>query len=101
MVRPTHYSFRAHYGNYFLRSWVFEGSVDGSSWVVLDQQKDDTTTNSEHPIGTFAVSHCADCRFVRLRATGKNSAGTDSLFLQAFEIFGHLTRDSRSNQESA
>jgi hypothetical protein len=89
-VIPTHYSIHAHSNGYYLRSWVFEGSVDGSSWVCLDEQKGNSTTNSDHPIGTFAVSDRSEWRFLRLHQTGKNAAGSDWLILFAFEIFGQL-----------
>jgi hypothetical protein len=89
-VIPTHYSIHAHSSNYYLRSWVLEGSVDGSSWVCLDDQKDNSTTNSGHPIGTFAVSVRSEWRFLRLRQTGKNANRNDNLTLFAFEIFGQL-----------
>jgi hypothetical protein len=89
-VKPTHYSIHAHSGNAYLRSWIFEGSNDGSSWTILDEQKNNSTTNSSHPIGTFSVSRSAECRFIRLRQTGKNARGSDHLILFAFEIFGQL-----------
>jgi hypothetical protein len=81
----------AHSNSYYLRSWVLEGSVDGSSWVCLAEQKDNATTHSEHPIGTFAVSGSSKYRFLRLRQTGKNYRGDDLLILFAFEIFGQLS----------
>jgi hypothetical protein len=69
-VRPTHYSIHACFGHY-LRSWTFEGSVDGSSWFALDEQKGNSTTNSDHPIGTFSVVDGAECRFIRIRQRGE------------------------------
>jgi hypothetical protein len=89
-VRPTHYSVHAHSNDLYLRSWVFEGSLDGSSWSLLDEQKDNSTTNSSHPIGTFSLSQSSAFRFLRLRQTGKNTQGNDYLVLFAFEIFGDL-----------
>jgi hypothetical protein len=89
-VRPTHYSIHSYPDNLYLRSWVFEGSLDNSTWVLLDDQKGNTTMDASHPIGTFAVAQSSDCRFVRLRQTGKNAKGDDYLLLYAFEIFGQL-----------
>jgi hypothetical protein len=40
-------------------SWIFGASdldLNGNVDVSLDEQKDNSTTNSDHPIGTFAVS---------------------------------------------
>jgi hypothetical protein len=73
--------------------------MDGSSWITLDEQKNNSTTNSAHPIGTFAVSHSEECRFVRLRQTGKNAAGKDHLTIFAFEIFGGLFGIGRATKQ--
>jgi hypothetical protein len=94
-VKPTHYSIHAHSNNWYLRSWVFEGSNDCSSWTVLDEQKNNSTTNSSHPIGTFSVLRSSECRFIRVRQTGKNAQGNDYLILFAFEIFGQLIESKR------
>jgi hypothetical protein len=59
-VRPTHYSIHAHSDNFYLRSWIFEGSMDGSRWTELDHHINDQTTNSNHPIGTFSISQHFD-----------------------------------------
>jgi hypothetical protein len=88
-VRPTHYSIHAHRG-YWLRWWVLEGSADGLSWSLLDEQKDNSTTNPTHPIGTFSVSRSSEWRFIRLRQTGKNGCGDFWVLLHAFELFGEL-----------
>jgi hypothetical protein len=96
---PTHYTIRTHPNNWFLRSWTLEGSIDGSSWIQLDDQKNNATTNSGRPIGTFAIPHSSECRFIRLRQTGKNASWSDYLILQGFEVFGELVtvEQSRSN----
>jgi hypothetical protein len=89
-VQPIHYSIHAHSNNFYLRGWVFEGSMDGSQWDELDRHANDTTTNQSHPIGTFSTSNSAAYRYVRLRQTAKNANGNDYLVLYAFEIFGRL-----------
>jgi hypothetical protein len=89
-VRPTHYSIHAHSSHFFLRSWTFEGSTDGSSWISLAEEKDNATMNATRPIGTFSVRESGEFRFIRLRQTGKNTCGDDYLLLFAFEIFGQL-----------
>jgi hypothetical protein len=89
-VRPTRYSIHAHSSGYYLRSWIFEGSMDGSRWTELDCHTNDQTTNSNHPIGTFPVSQHFECQFVRLRQTGVCAEGNHHLILFAMEIFGDL-----------
>jgi hypothetical protein len=89
-VRPTHYSIRAHSSNHYLRSWIFEGSMDGSTWTELDRHTDDESTNSNHPIGTFSISKGCESRFLRLRQTGISAYGQHYLILFGLEIFGDL-----------
>jgi hypothetical protein len=89
-IRPTHYSIHAHSSNWYLRSWIFEGSMDGSRWIELDCYTNDQTTNSNHPIGTFSNSRDCECQFVRLRQTGVSASGYHHLVLYALEIFGDL-----------
>jgi hypothetical protein len=88
-IRPTHYSIHTYPG-YYLRSWIFEGSMDGSTWTELDRHTDDQTTNSNHPIGTFSISNHSEYQFVRLRQTGVNVNGQHWLILYAMEMFGDL-----------
>jgi hypothetical protein len=88
-VQPAHYSISAD-GNYHLRSWIFEGSLDGSNWDELDRRENDSTTNSDHRTGSFAVSVRDKYRYLRLRQTGMNANGNDYLTICAFEVFGRL-----------
>jgi hypothetical protein len=53
-IRLTNYSIAAQ-GNWYLRSWIVEGSVDGHAWICLDEQKDNTDASPVHPIATFSV----------------------------------------------
>jgi hypothetical protein len=89
-VRLTRYSIHADSSNHYLRSWIFEGSIDGSTWTELDRHTDDQTTNSSHPIGTFSVSNRCEFQFVRLPQPGVNPYGNHSLDLSAMEIFGDV-----------
>jgi hypothetical protein len=71
-----------------LRSWVVEGSDDGSTWIVLDERKGNTDTDATHPIVTFSVNRQDSCRFIRLRQTAWSSHCSDYLVIFAFELFG-------------
>jgi hypothetical protein len=88
-IELSDYSIAAH-TSYFLRSWIIEGSEDGSSWNVLDERKDNTEADSNHPITTFSVSTRMKSRFIRLGQTGKCSSNQDWLVLYGFEVFGFL-----------
>jgi hypothetical protein len=91
-IKPTHYSIRSRYdsapGRNNLRSWVIEGSIDGSNWIEIDRRDNNNELNGKNISGQFAISHPDEFRMIRLRQTGKNHAGHDHLTFSAFEIFG-------------
>jgi hypothetical protein len=94
-VTPTHYSLRARIDRegYWLRSWVLEGSLDGgTSWIELDQKRQNMGMNARGAIVTFQVAHQSEVQMIRIRQTGTNSHGTHQMLLNAIEIFGVLTR---------
>jgi hypothetical protein len=88
-IRLTDYSIAAHTSDWFLRSWVVEGSEDGSTWTTLDERQNNNDANSSHPIATFRVERSKELewRFIRLRQTGKCN-NYDCLILFGFEVFG-------------
>jgi hypothetical protein len=58
-MRPTHYSFQSNgdvRNAYHLRSWVVEGSQDGSPWTVIDCREENNDLNHSDAGCTFAVS---------------------------------------------
>jgi hypothetical protein len=87
-VRPTHYTVRAG----FLKSWVVEGSLDGSSWTEIDRQTETLTFkySRDWAPASFAVSNASESRFIRLTQVGKDHYGSYSLGLAAVEFFGTL-----------
>jgi hypothetical protein len=91
-VRLSHYSIRSFSGNYYPRSWVIEGSLDGRNWSQIDRQEGNTKLDAQHPTGTFAVTECDAYRFIRLRQTGRNSGSSQYLIVVAFELFGYLSK---------
>lgn len=72
-------------------SWVVEVSDDEKTWDVIDERK----TRS---LCSYFAEKTYDClkkesvfrRFVRIRQTGKDSGGTDTLALSQVEFFGRL-----------
>jgi hypothetical protein len=83
-LRPTHYTIRTE----CLKSWVVEGSVEGSSWREIGRETDNQVFKDGEQTASFAVSNAADFRFIRLTQTGRNHNGADDLFLVAVEFFG-------------
>jgi hypothetical protein len=97
-VNLTHYTIWSHYNagenDYYLRSWVIEGSNDGDSWTELDRREDDLSLNVKHPAQMFQVqSESGDFRHLRLRQIGPNqfSSPSHALVISGFELFGWLT----------
>jgi hypothetical protein len=86
-IELTDYSISAYTGH-LLRSWVVEGSSNGSDWTILDEQRNNTRADSNHPIATISVARGKRWQFIRLRQTGKNSSNGDWLVLFGFEVFG-------------
>ena len=86
----SHYSLKSD-SRYHLRSWVIEVSDDGSTWEAVDE-RNTQDLNGNYIVKTYECSKRSDrfVRFVRLRQTGKNSLGDDSLGLSQVEFFGNI-----------
>jgi hypothetical protein len=95
-INPTHYSIRSRHdgldNNFYLRSWVIEGSIDGQTWRELDRREDDATLKSGNKVRVFEVRLSTDCRLVRLHQIGPNhySNPDNRLVVSGFELFGSL-----------
>jgi hypothetical protein len=96
-VRLTHYAVRSalKVDQFHLRSWKFEGSVDGTSWIVLDNHMNDATLTGAGAIAVFKTSRAIEVRMVRLCHTGKNSRPSDQMVLSALELFGWIFEPSQ------
>jgi hypothetical protein len=81
-VRPTYYTIHA----INLKSWVVEGSMDGTSWAEIDRQTDLRDFGKM----SFVVTKPAEFRYVRLTQTGESSWQSDRLVVYAVEFFGTL-----------
>ena len=94
-VSLTSYSIRSSAGPGFPRSWVLEVSNNGSegSWHVVDCRENNEDLKSQFVTRNFAIRDPARAsfRFVRLRLTGKNHNGNDTLLITSFEVFGTLS----------
>jgi hypothetical protein len=92
-IKPTHYSvcsYSSKANSHHLKSWALETSEDGSRWVEVDRREDNYDLNGSNVTKTFQVRRGENCRFVRLRQTGKNHCGFDIMMLSGFELFGTL-----------
>jgi hypothetical protein len=87
-VRPTHCTIQACY----LKSWIVEGSLDGSAWTEIDRQTNNQDFKNWWNTASFAVSKPAEFRFIRLTQTDKRPFYDDDvLSLCAVEFFGTLS----------
>ena len=67
--------------------------VDGKKWVVVDRRTDNFDLNDRNVTRNFVLNTppSGAFRFVRLRLTGTNHYGDDSLRIGALELFGALS----------
>jgi hypothetical protein len=86
-VCPTHYTIWAQW----LKSWGFEGSLDGSSWTEIDRRTHNEDFKDWNMGVSFVVSTPAEFRFIRLTQIGTDIDGHDCLCLNAVEFFGTLS----------
>ena len=98
-VIPTSYSIRSSgtgQGGPHPMSWVLEVSGDAYNWNVIDKRDDNNDLNGPYLVQNFTIGGHPEgqlFRYVRLRQTGKNHAGTDQLVISAFEIFGSIVSE--------
>jgi hypothetical protein len=93
-VAVTHYAIRSHYtygqNASHPKSWILEGSVDGSAWMELDIQQDNGQLNGQNLTAAWRTMASEKVRYMRLRHTGPNHAGKHTFWLSSFELFGML-----------
>jgi hypothetical protein len=98
LIIPSCYEVRSHPGRGLegtLRSWVFEGSIDGITWQVLDKRPDPLDANQETlrnggAIGVFPVRVYRECRFVQICQTARDFKENDYLAVASLELYGTL-----------
>ena len=91
-IKPTLYSLR-HYTSWkieALRSWEFQGSVDGQNWITLKKHENDTSLNDKGKTKTWNVDCNEWYSHFRVRMLDKNDNGHWYLCCSGFEIYGHL-----------
>ncbi|KMS93688.1 hypothetical protein BVRB_028960, partial [Beta vulgaris subsp. vulgaris] len=84
LIRPNKYTIR-HYSSWdteALRSWRFQGSTDGSDWVILREHVDDTSLNKKGQAHSWDLPGITQFfRHFRILMTGKNSNNHNYLSL--------------------
>jgi hypothetical protein len=90
---PAGYAIRSCWeppGGPHMKSWVVETSIDGRKWRKVDRRTDTTVLNTWRAPAVFPTADDSPARFIRLTNIGRNHAGTDRLWIEAWEIFGIL-----------
>ena len=102
-VTPTSYSIRTgrtvpsedgcRLEGWHPKSWVFEVSNDEEAWDAVDHRNNNYDLNGIYVTHNFQISPQLkqSFRFVRIRMTGKNHAGTDGFAISSFEVFGTIS----------
>lgn len=94
-VIPNYYSIRSHsYGQNCVhpKSWAIEGSLDGSNWDIINEQKNCSYLNGSSLVHSFPIQNENNKKFrcIRIRQTSTNWCGDDDLMIGWFELFGKI-----------
>jgi len=94
-VLPTHYSIQTDSnGNYSIRNWKFEGSIDGKAWTVISSHvADSKIPNTANSCGSWPVQVAGikgGFKFLRVSQTGVNSRGDHNFMMCGFEVYGTM-----------
>ena len=80
------------YYQYWLKSWDFEGSNDGTNWSLIKTYTNDNTFTGGGQSHTFTINEGNEYyQHFRIKITGPNSMGDHYMMCSGFEIYGYLT----------
>lgn len=94
-VAPTFYTIKSTYHTQYQmhpKSWVIEGSINNTSWEILDEQKNCPFLNGKNLVHTFKIQNLSskEFKFIRMRITGPNWYNNNLLSIGSFELYGRL-----------
>lgn len=92
-VCPTDYEIRSYSYNandQHPKSWVIEVSNDLETWIKIDEENDCSYLNGRSVSHTFKmkIETLFAFRYLRMRLTGPNWLGKNSLAIDSFEVYG-------------
>jgi hypothetical protein len=94
---PNDYCLRhwEQHSSHALRTWRFEGSIDGAKWTVLRKHSNDQTIRAESlAVGAWKIESWRDhphgFRHFRIVQSGPNSESSNHLICSGIEIYGLL-----------
>jgi hypothetical protein len=97
LVFITHYgikTYRSGPGFSHLKSWVLQGSRDGTNWFDLNVQENCAELNGRSKIAIFPLQDPNEVCFIKLRQTGVNHGGDHYMILTNIEFYGSLPSDT-------
>jgi E3 ubiquitin-protein ligase HECTD1 len=89
-IYPTDYSIRPRGDRCNPRSWILEGSSDGSTWFTLDVRADQEQLRRRTEVFSFSVSTPRLCQHLRLRKIAAFHDSCTYLELTAIEFYGFI-----------
>jgi hypothetical protein len=97
-ICPSAYSIKAPNSSWgsshFVKSWEFEGSLDGLIWKCLDRHSNCTDVCQNDAVASYHISDSPVFRYLRFRMVGQNSSNNWRFSLQQIEIFRRLIRET-------
>ena len=97
----SRYSFKQYGNSYIVKTWIFEVSSDGHTWIEIDNQEGEIegicTANSIHSFPASSNPYS----FFRLRKTQSTCNGGTYVRIYSFELFGTLINESTNIDESS
>eukprot|EP01083_Nonionella_stella_P086200 239307_1 len=89
-IKPAHYTLQHDCRNgYYLRTWNFQGSNNGTQWDTLRNHWGDSNINNKYDTHTWTIDVDEYYQMFRILMTGLNSDGLWHLSCSEFEIYGH------------
>ena len=107
LFQLTDYSIKSHnrgsYSRYHLKDWAVEVSLDGETWEVVDDHKNDSSLNGPNISASFSTKKTNSFyRYVRIRQTGPPWNKSNMLYLTTsrlaisnLEILGKLKMQTK------
>lgn len=89
-LKCNYYSLRTRGTNpdYYPRNWILQGSNDGSTWIDLDAQVNNTTLSAPGQWLSLPVSTNDSYSYFRLLQNGLNSSNSHYFCLGEIELYG-------------
>lgn len=92
---PNAYTIKHGYnfGSFMLKNWNLEGSMDGTTWKLIKEHKEDMSLASKgYSTYTWPIDETDSFLYFRIVTTGVNQNGSNHLMLGGIEFYGTLTR---------